>query len=143
MTRPAQAAVRQAHHERARGVRQWTARVEGWYPKTSLYSLNARQHWGARKRLQDDAAERAGNALKYAYWPCISTLCGERWVVTLTVFQCKGRRPDGDNLQGSLKHVRDSVAKYLGIDDGDAGIEWRYEWKRGADGVLMSLEEVA
>lgn len=124
------------------GVGRWTARVEGWYPKTSLYSLNARQHWGSRKRLQDDAADRTGNALKYAYWPCISTLCGERWAVTLTVFQKLGRRPDGDNLQGSLKHVRDSVAKYLGVDDGNPGIEWIYSWERGSDAVLLTLEEV-
>ena len=121
--------------------RTWTATISGWYPKTSLYSLNARQHWGSRKRLQDDAADRTGKALQCAYWPCVWTVDGSRWAVTLTVRQKLGRCPDGDNLQGSLKHVRDCVAKYMGVDDGDPGIEWRYRWQRGPDAVTLELEE--
>ena len=32
---------------------------------------------------------------------------------------------DSDNLAGSAKHCRDGVADWLGIDDGDARVEWR------------------
>lgn len=44
--------------------------------------------------------------------------------VTLTRFGA--RELDGDNLQRSLKAVRDSVAAWLGLDDRDRRIRWRY-----------------
>ena len=37
---------------------------------------------------------------------------------------------DSDNLQGSLKGVRDAVAAYLGADDADPRIEWAYTQRR-------------
>lgn len=49
-------------------------------------------------------------------------------VVTLT--RIAPRRLDGDNLQRSLKAVRDGVADALGVDDGDERLEWRYEQRR-------------
>jgi hypothetical protein len=33
---------------------------------------------------------------------------------------------DGDNLQRSLKHVRDGVADFIGIDDGSKLLDWQY-----------------
>ncbi|QNK66068.1 hypothetical protein [Variovorax sp. PAMC26660] len=41
---------------------------------------------------------------------------------------------DGDNLQGSMKAVRDQVAAWLGRDDADGGtIQWEYGQRRGTD----------
>lgn len=121
---------------------RWTALIDGWYPKSSLYSLNSRPgHWGVKQRLLNDAAERTGMAILAARWP-FTALAGRRWIVTLTVMQGRGRKPDGDNLQGSLKHCRDRVAKWLAVDDGSDLVEWRYGWERGRDGVLLELEEV-
>ena len=40
---------------------------------------------------------------------------------------------DDDNLAGSAKNVRDSVAKWLGVDDRTkrSGVHWRYKQTRG------------
>ena len=38
---------------------------------------------------------------------------------------------DGDNLQGSLKAVRDAVAGWFGIDDKSPLIEWEYAQRKG------------
>lgn len=45
-------------------------------------------------------------------------------VVTLT--RLGGKSLDGDNLQRAMKAVRDVVAKWLGCDDADKRIRWRY-----------------
>jgi hypothetical protein len=46
-------------------------------------------------------------------------------VVTLT--RIAPRRLDSDNLQGGCKAARDEVAAWLGVDDADPRVEWRYE----------------
>ena len=45
-------------------------------------------------------------------------------VVTLT--RLGGKSLDGDNLQRAMKAVRDMVAAWLGVDDADKRIKWRY-----------------
>ena len=42
---------------------------------------------------------------------------------------------DSDNLQGSAKHVRDAVAKWLGVDDRDPRVTWRVAQERTKPGV--------
>lgn len=37
---------------------------------------------------------------------------------------------DSDNLAGAFKHVRDALAKEIGIDDGSPLITWRYKQER-------------
>lgn len=55
-----------------------------------------------------------------------------------------GPKPlDGDNAQGGAKHLRDSVAGYLGTDDASPLIEWRYEQRQGEYGVTITIESVA
>src|SRR5689334_7850545 len=41
---------------------------------------------------------------------------------------------DDDNLRGALKHVRDAVARWLGLDDADARIAFQYEQREGKRG---------
>lgn len=36
------------------------------------------------------------------------------------------RKLDSDNLVVAFKHVRDTIADYFGVSDGDDGIEWKY-----------------
>ena len=47
---------------------------------------------------------------------------------------------DSDNLVSSMKHVRDAIAKVIGIDDGDPRIDWRVEQKRGSWGIEIRIE---
>jgi hypothetical protein len=44
--------------------------------------------------------------------------------VTITITRRGGRRMDDDGLTISAKHVRDGVADWLGIDDGDKRLTW-------------------
>jgi hypothetical protein len=53
-----------------------------------------------------------------------------------------GRKMDSDNLVGSLKHVRDAVAEWIGVDDGSAWWAWEWPaWEPGKPfGVRIELE---
>ena len=63
-------------------------------------------------------------------------------VVTLTA--CIRRELDSDNLQGSLKNLRDSIAATIGMDDGSSEIRWEYGQiaTRGTEGVIVKIEEL-
>lgn len=64
------------------------------------------------------------------------------WRVTLTRYGA--RRLDGDNFQTSLKVVRDCVAEWLGVDDGDvARVKWRYRQRAGWSACVgIEIQEV-
>jgi hypothetical protein len=85
---------------------------------------NRREHWTNRHKRNAEhrfiVGATVGNRI-LGLVPCI---------VTLT--RLGQRRLDGDNLQGALKSVRDAVSDALGVDDGDARIEWRYAQQPGA-----------
>lgn len=51
-------------------------------------------------------------------------------VVTLTRVGTGTKPLDDDNLRRALKAVRDVVARWLGADDGDRRIRWRYRQRR-------------
>lgn len=44
--------------------------------------------------------------------------------LVITMVRCAPRLLDSDNAVGALKAVRDEVAKWLGVDDGDSRLEW-------------------
>ena len=56
------------------------------------------------------------------------------------------RKLDDDNLRGALKAVRDEVAAFLGVDDGDARVQWEYAQGKGEPrqyAVIIAFEEAA
>lgn len=54
-----------------------------------------------------------------------------------------GNRMDGDNLAGAFKHVRDQIARILGIDDGSELITWSYAQRPGGEkGIRVEIVEV-
>lgn len=89
----------------------------------TVSEANAHEHWRKRqKRAKEQRlmAKFGGMATMYlpnANWfPC---------VVLLT--RIGVRRLDSDNAVGACKHVRDGVADWLGIDDGDESkVTWQY-----------------
>ena len=98
-------------------------------PIRTVSAMNTREHHMVRYRRTKQqrgvaklalAAACAGLARKHA-----------RLVVTLTRIGIR-QGLDGDNLQASLKAVRDGVADALRIDDGSNRVEWRYAQRRGA-----------
>lgn len=50
---------------------------------------------------------------------------------------------DRDNLLSSLKGVRDQVAAWLGRDDADESIDWKYAQRAGAKGEWTVEIEVS
>lgn len=50
-------------------------------------------------------------------------------VITLT--RIGPRTLDDDNLASGFKACRDGVADWLGIDDGDKRLTWRYDQRKG------------
>jgi hypothetical protein len=63
-------------------------------------------------------------------------------VVTLT--RVSPRELDGhDNLRGALKHVVDSIARELAVDDRDPRVTWAYAQRRGKAREQAVLVEVS
>lgn len=54
------------------------------------------------------------------------------------------RELDTDNLQGSLKPLRDQIAQWLGVDDADSRVTWEYGQVliKGKPGVIVRIEQV-
>ena len=94
-------------------------------PLRTVSAANMREHHMARaKRVK---AERWAvgvhlNRYKPPTMPC---------VVMLGRVSKAYRMLDDDNLRGALKAVRDEVARWLGVDDGDDRVIWRYAQKCG------------
>jgi hypothetical protein len=87
-------------------------------------SLNLREHWRTRANRNTSHRAAAWFAMKAA-----GRLKVDRATITLT--RIAPRELDDDNLAGGFKSVRDGVADWLGIDDGDKGLTWVYAQRRG------------
>jgi hypothetical protein len=98
----------------------------------TVSGLNAREHWrkrAKRVRMEREVVQISLYTRKPPPLPC-----------TITLTRCAPSRGlDGDNLQGALKAVRDQVAVWLGCDDRDPRVEWRYEQQRSRRGVWQVL----
>ena len=85
---------------------------------------NRREHWRRVAARKSEHRSQARMALAWSltkvYPPC---------VITLT--RIAPRDLDDDNLASGFKAFRDGVADWLGIDDGDKRLTWRYAQRRG------------
>jgi hypothetical protein len=96
-------------------------------PIHTVSEANVRTHWAAkaqRTKLHRSTAQwqmraQAGHGFRHPL-PC---------VVTLT--RIAPRELDGDNLQTSMKAVRDGIADWLGVDDRNPQVTWNYAQKKG------------
>ncbi len=108
----------------ASGVSNFACGV--YLPLRTRSEANLRQHWAKRAKrakLQRNIARYLVHAARPPYTGT------ETEIITLT--RVAPRKLDSDNLARSLKAVRDGVADALGIDDGDARIDWRYAQRKG------------
>ena len=88
--------------------------------------LNNRQHWRVVSRRGKEQKDRVGLYLGFHGAPKTPVL------VTLT--RVGKRKMDSDGLAASCKHVRDSIASWLGVDDGDeTRVLWKYAQEIGKD----------
>lgn len=91
--------------------------------------LNGRHStWGAitGRRTRERAATYAALESAAAV-PHEARKVARAWGVWIVTFERHGsKRMDDDNLQAGLKSVRDAVAEWLGLDDADERVWWRY-----------------
>ena len=119
---------------------RWAGRWELAVPGLKVKSeANQREHFMTRHRRKVGQQ----NALAAALVGLSPPPAGRPIRVTFTrEYAGRGKRLDTDNLAGSFKHVQDGLAKWLGRDDGDQGIEWRYGQRpAGAAGLVIIIEE--
>jgi hypothetical protein len=58
----------------------------------------------------------------------------------VTLIRVAPRKLDSDNLVSAFKAVRDQVAEFLGVDDGDSRVTWMYGQLKGEAMVLIDFE---
>ena len=76
-------------------------------------ALNAREHWSkASKRAAAQRALTTAALASVGAW-------GVELPLTVTITRHGPRKLDDDGATASAKHVRDAVAAWLGVDDGD------------------------
>lgn len=104
-------------------------------PLRTSSGLNAREHWRARTARVRKEREAVGWMLRACPKPALP--CS---VLLTRVAPSSGL--DDDNLAGSLKSVRDEVARWLGVDDRDRmTVRYRYAQTRGPWGVRIEFGE--
>lgn len=102
-------------------------------PIRTVNSTNAREHWAVRAKRAK--AERSDTAWMLANVPRPELPC----TVKFTRIGPNRRAMDGDGLQAALKHVRDQVAEWLGVDDASPLIRWDY-WQERAREYAVRIE---
>jgi hypothetical protein len=100
-------------------------RIEGLKTVTAA---NTGGHW--RKKADRVKKQRAAAMQHVALWRAHDLLDYPR-PARVHLTRVANRSLDSDNLQSSLKAVRDGVADALGCDDSErAGIEWTYSQRK-------------
>lgn len=108
-------------------------------PTKVVSEANQREHWAVKLKRKKDQQESTWWAIFDAGFHRGSFASAES--IRVTFNRIGGRRMDSDNFAGAFKHIRDAVARWLDIDDGDERIEWVYEQNAGKGaGVFMTIE---
>ena len=102
-------------------------------------TANMREHWANR-------AKRAKGQRALAHLICRSAFglpSTPPLVITLT--RCALRKMDSDGLANAFKPVRDGIADWLGVDDGDERLWWIYAQEHRTRGyeVIVDIKQVA
>lgn len=92
-------------------------------PVRIVSEANCRDHW--RKKAQRVAGHRR------AAFFALSGHQKPRGEATITLTRIGPKTLDTDNLAGGFKGTRDGIADWLGIDDGDKRLTWRYGQRKG------------
>ena len=98
--------------------------------------MNLREHWASRKRRYDLQEFQLKTVLnQVGFLPsALAELSPHHHGAIRVEFTRHGKRKlDDDNLQSGFKHVRDVVAAWIGVDDGDAAWSWNYGQRTGND----------
>jgi hypothetical protein len=112
-----------------------TLTIEGFRVRSLNYWLSGLSR-GARMTI----AEAAKRERRLAATVCRLYAGEVALPVVVTLTRIAPRRLDGDNCAGGLKHWRDGIADWLGIDDADPRVSWRYEQERGEYALRIRVQ---
>ncbi|MDB6002176.1 MAG: hypothetical protein JWP52_3875, partial [Rhizobacter sp.] len=101
-------------------------------PLRTAAGQNNREHWRVYARRVK--AEKAAVG-----WVLRGTPPAPPLLVTLTRI-APSNGLDDDNLTGSMKAIRDAVARWLGVDDKHASVRYRCTQERGPWSVRIAIE---
>lgn len=109
-------------------------RLDYLIPVQTVSEANKREHWAPAYR-------RHMAQLDTAYLHTLHALNGMRFTLPISIVLTRvgKKRMDPDNSAGATKYVQDGIARALGYDDGDEGLDWHYEQERGEAGVKVSI----
>lgn len=119
---------------------------EGWtleVPIRIRNGCNLREHWAVRAKRVENERYHTGWALVGRFGPSFrSTKPDLPLAITLT--RLAPRQLDDDNNVAGCKAVRDAIAAWLGINDNDPRVTWRYAQERAKTyAVRIQIEERA
>ncbi len=117
-------------------------KIEIEVPVRIRSEANIREH-GARRGAYFKEQKEAVyySMMKFRHQLHLIAGSEEPLMVTLTRFG--DRRLDNDNLVSGFKSVRDSIASFIGIDDGSDRITWRYQQAHAKRfGARITIETV-
>lgn len=115
-------------------------------PLRTRSTLNQREHWATRARRNKRERNVVAMVLDSTLGPSPFVFLASYERQRVLLKRIAPRRLDDDNLRGALKAVRDEVAAFLGVDDGDARVEWLYDQARGEPrqyAVAIRFEEAS
>lgn len=102
----------------------------------TLSEQNLREHWRTRAARTKHQKHTVGLVLHGSVAHTMMALAP--LVVTMTRVS-PGPGLDSDNMVSSQKHVRDAIAKVLGVDDKDSRVEWVVNQKKGPWSVEIHI----
>jgi hypothetical protein len=96
-------------------------------PVRTVSEANQREHWTVRNRRKKGQQEATLFVLCAVNGDSIlSTRAVAVWMgVDVHLTRYASRALDSDNLVGSMKHVRDAIAFWIGVDDGDPRVGYQ------------------
>ena len=106
-------------------------------PMKVISEANSHEHWRYRQR-------RAKTQRYSTSWNLYCEL-GDRPVSLLpcrvTLTRLSPRKLDTDGLVSAFKAVRDGVADWAGVDDGDERWDWQYKQEKSKEyGIRIEIE---
>lgn len=95
-------------------------------PVKTVSELNRHEHWRIRAKRAKAQHRAIGYALVANHRAIIFVgKMAKPGPLHVHLTRLSARKLDSDNLAGALKHCRDAVAKFLGVDDGnEAAVSW-------------------
>ena len=88
--------------------------------------INANGSQGITKRARYAENSHRESIKKTAHLYCLTVPKPPSRFLVIELILYGSHAKDSDNLAYSMKPIRDGIAKWLEVDDGDAGLRWTY-----------------